>query len=49
MERDNLIFTLSGARGIIGKSFDAKIAKKIAIAYGLRLNRERYQVKWKTD
>ena len=40
MERDNLIFTLSGARGIIGKSFNAKIAKKIAIAYGLRLKSE---------
>ncbi|HEC40942.1 MAG TPA: hypothetical protein ENI29_22040, partial [bacterium] len=40
MERHNLIFTLSGARGIIGKSFNAKIAKKIAIAFGTLLNNE---------
>lgn len=40
MDRDNLIFTLSGARGIIGKGFNAKIAKKIAISYGLRFKSE---------
>ena len=38
MGRENLIFTLSGIRGITGKDFNFNIIKKIAIAYGLWLN-----------
>ena len=38
METENLIFTLSGIRGIIGKGLNANIAKRIAIAFGLWLN-----------
>ena len=38
MGRENLIFTLSGIRGITGKDFNFNIIKKIAIAYGLWFN-----------
>ncbi|MHA2183464.1 MAG: hypothetical protein ACXAAI_00590 [Promethearchaeota archaeon] len=38
MERDNLIFTGSGIRGIAEKELNFNTAKKIAIAYGLWLN-----------
>ncbi len=38
MEKENLIFTLSGIRGITGKDLNFNIVKKIAIAYGLWLN-----------
>lgn len=38
MGKENLIFTLSGIRGITGKDFNFNIIKKIAIAYGLWLN-----------
>ncbi|MFX1291609.1 MAG: hypothetical protein ACFFAG_11690 [Promethearchaeota archaeon] len=38
MKEENLIFTLSGIRGITGKDFSFDIIKKIAIAYGLWLN-----------
>ena len=37
MEEKNLIFTISGIRGIFGKSLNSLIVKKIAIAYGLWL------------
>jgi len=40
MERDNLIFTESGIRGIAEKELNFNTAKKIAIAYGLWLNPE---------
>ena len=40
MEKDNLIFTLSGIRGIAGKEINFEIAKKIAISYGSWLNPE---------
>jgi phosphomannomutase len=35
MEQNNLFFTLSGIRGIVGKEFNPNIVKKIVIAYGL--------------
>ncbi|MHA2123140.1 MAG: hypothetical protein ACW990_18225, partial [Promethearchaeota archaeon] len=38
MEGDNLIFTMSGIRGIVGKEINFEIAKKIAISYGSWLN-----------
>ncbi|MFW9881299.1 MAG: hypothetical protein ACFFG0_50185 [Candidatus Thorarchaeota archaeon] len=38
MEEKNLIFTLSGIRGITGKNFNIDFVKKFAIAYGLWLN-----------
>ena len=38
MEKENLIFTLSGIRGIIGKALNFNVVKKIAIAYGLWLD-----------
>jgi phosphomannomutase len=34
MKRDNLIFTFSGIRGLIGPNFNYEIAKKIALAFG---------------
>ena len=34
MERNGLIFTFSGIRGIFGKDFNYEIAKKIAISFG---------------
>jgi len=34
MEKNNLIFTLSGIRGIVGKELNFEIVKKIGIAYG---------------
>ena len=37
MEDKNLIFTISGIRGIFGKGLNSLIVKKIAIAYGLWL------------
>jgi len=44
MERENLIFTLSGIRGIAKKDLDFNIIKKISIAYGLWLEGENNQV-----
>ena len=44
MERENLIFTLSGIRGIAEKDLDFNIIKKISIAYGLWLEGENNQV-----
>ncbi|MFX0043644.1 MAG: hypothetical protein ACFE8L_12100, partial [Candidatus Hodarchaeota archaeon] len=38
MQSNNLIFTLSGIRGIIGKNLNYEIAKKIAISFGLWFN-----------
>jgi len=38
MGKKNLIFTLSGIRGIAKKDLDFKTVKKIALAYGLWLN-----------
>ena len=38
MENKNLIFTISGIRGIFGESLNDAIIKRIAIAYGLWLN-----------
>lgn len=37
MEESNLIFTISGIRGIFGKELNTEIVRKIAIAYGLWL------------
>ena len=37
MEEKDLIFTISGIRGIFGKSLNNDIIKKIAAAYGLWL------------
>ncbi len=44
MERENLIFTLSGIRGIAEKALDFNITKKITIAYGLWLDGKNTQV-----
>ncbi len=44
MERENLIFTLSGIRGIAEKDLDFNITKKITIAYGLWLDGKNKQV-----
>ncbi|MFW9875810.1 MAG: hypothetical protein ACFFG0_22120 [Candidatus Thorarchaeota archaeon] len=38
MKKQNLIYTLSGIRGITAKDLNFNIAKKIAIAYGLWFN-----------
>ena len=40
MSEKNLIFTFSGIRGIAGRDINAKIAKKIAIAFGSWLKGE---------
>ncbi|MFX1316912.1 MAG: hypothetical protein ACFE9T_13705, partial [Promethearchaeota archaeon] len=40
MNIDNLIFTFSGIRGIVGKSLNFEIAKKIAISFGLWFNKK---------
>ncbi len=37
MEEKELIFTISGIRGIVGENLNSDIAKKIALAYGLWL------------
>ena len=37
MEEKELIFTISGIRGIVGENLNTDIAKKIALAYGLWL------------
>jgi phosphomannomutase len=34
MKQENLIFTFSGIRGLIGKHFNYEVAKKLAIAFG---------------
>ncbi|MFX1376005.1 MAG: hypothetical protein ACFFA0_09355 [Promethearchaeota archaeon] len=44
MEEKNLIFTLSGIQGIIGKDLNFNIAKKISIAFGLWLNSKEKKV-----
>ena len=38
MKEENLLFTPSGIRGRVGKDFNPKIVKKIAIAFGLWFN-----------
>ena len=38
MNTNNLIFTFSGIRGIVGKNLNYKIVKKIAISFGLWFN-----------
>lgn len=38
MKTNNLIFTFSGIRGIVGKNLNYKIVKKIAISFGLWFN-----------
>ena len=40
MEEKDLVFTISGIRGIYGKSLNNEITKKIAVAYGLWLKGE---------
>ncbi|MFX1573229.1 MAG: hypothetical protein ACFFB0_10805 [Promethearchaeota archaeon] len=44
MKQENLIFTLSGIRGIAEKDFDFNIVKKISIAYGSWLESTTNQV-----
>ena len=41
MDNSQLIFTLSGIRGIYGKALTDKAAKKIAIAFGLWLKEKK--------
>jgi phosphomannomutase len=38
MENSDLIFSLSGIRGIYGKSLTPEVSKRIAIAFGLWIN-----------
>ena len=38
MKSNNLIFTFSGIRGIVGKNLNYEIVKKIAISFGLWFN-----------
>ncbi|MFX1322287.1 MAG: hypothetical protein ACFFAQ_11665 [Promethearchaeota archaeon] len=38
MQTNNLIFTFSGIRGIVGKNLNFEIVKKIAISFGLWFN-----------
>ena len=38
MKEENLLFTPSGIRGRVGKDFNPKLVKKIAIAFGLWFN-----------
>ena len=44
MEEKDLVFTISGIRGIYGKSLNNEIIKKIAVAYGLWLKGEGKEV-----
>ncbi len=44
MERNGLIFTFSGIRGIFGKDLNFEIAKKIAISFGKGVDSENREV-----
>jgi phosphomannomutase len=41
MEKSNLLFTISGIRGIVGKDMTKQVARKIAIAFGTWLSDKR--------